>query len=72
MELRTNLWELIGEGSQPYDIDNSDNESYTLDASVDIEKELGDVDSVKYKSYHFALTQIDNKMKELQERIASL
>lgn len=48
------------------------NDSYELDASVDIEKALGDVDSVKYKSYHFTITQIENKTKELQRRIALL
>ena len=47
-------------------------DSYELDASVDIEKVLGDVDSVKYKSYQFTITQIENKIKELEGLIARL
>ncbi len=64
--MHQDLFELIA--SSCVDVDYS-YDRYELDASVDIEKTLDDVDSVKYKSYHFAITQIENKIKELTEQI---
>ncbi|MHC4268459.1 MAG: hypothetical protein ACYSTS_08335 [Planctomycetota bacterium] len=45
------------------------NVTFELDSSVDIKKVLGDVGIVKYESYHFALNQIEKKIKELEELI---
>mgnify|MGYP001167560349 CR=1 FL=1 len=55
-----------------YGADNYDFGEYVDADSVDVEKELSDVDYVKYKTYCFAVTQVKNKIKELEERIAGL
>ncbi len=52
-----------------FDIKTFNNVTFELDESVGIKNVLGNVGIVKYKSYHFALNQFENKIKELEELI---
>ncbi len=70
-EMYTNISDLALDYDDVYEKDYFDDKC-KLGASVDIVKELGEVNAVKYNSYHLAITQVDNKIKELEERVASL